>query len=190
MSRFLIPTFLSLYIINRKVASIGIVQGHSMSPTLNPKNSQTRSSDFVLLNKISSEFNRGDIVFFINPQNHRKTLVKRIVAMEGDLVRKNPPGIADLLFIPDLIYNYSRNIMNQNFQGDHWIIVPPGHVWVESDSTENGVVDSRYYGPIPIGLIVGRVAMVLYPWNRAGKSLEASQNRILDEGRLIIRNDP
>jgi inner membrane protease subunit 2 len=173
---------------NRKVASIGIVQGHSMSPTLNPKNNQ--GPDFVLLYKMCSEFKYGDVVFFTSPQNHKKTLVKRIVAMQGDLVRRNPPSMADILFIPDLIYNYSKNIMHQNFNGDHWIIVPQGHVWVESDSAEDGVVDSRYFGPIPIGLIVGRVEMILYPWSRYGQSLKASQNRIVDEGRLIIRNDP
>lgn len=190
MSRFVIPAFLSLYIINRKVLSIGIVQGHSMTPTLNPKNIQSTGSDWVLLKKFTTNYNRGDLIFFIHPENHRKTLVKRIVAIEGDMVRKNPPGIADVLFIPDLIYNYSTNIMHQNFTGDSWIIVPKGHVWVESDSSDEGVMDSRHYGPVPIGLVVGKVEMIVFPWNRFGNSLEASKTRIIEEGRLITRNMP
>lgn len=190
MSRFVVPAFLSLYIINRKVASLGIVQGHSMTPTFNPKNSKSLGSDWVLLNKIASKFNRGDVIFFINPENHHKTLVKRIVAIEGDMVRKKSPGIADVLFIPDMIYNYSTNIMQQNFNGDNWIIVPKGHVWVESDSSDMGVMDSRHYGPVPIGLVVGKVEMIILPWSRFGKSLDCSGTRIIEEGRLITRNMP
>ena len=158
-----------------------------MSPTFNPIGDQSNRNDWVLLSKFNSAFNPGDVVFFKNPHNHRQTLVKRIVAIQGDLVRRKPPGIADLLFIPDILYNFSKGIMHQNFEGDTWIVVPEGHVWVESDSADDRVVDSRHYGPVPIGLIVGRVEMILFPMDRFGKSLQASKSRIVDEGRLITR---
>jgi len=34
--------------------------------------------------------------------------------------------------------------------------VPPGHVWLEGDNPKESL-DSRYYGPVPLALIQGRV---------------------------------
>lgn len=34
--------------------------------------------------------------------------------------------------------------------------IPEGHVWIAGDNPENST-DSRNYGPVPIGLIIGRV---------------------------------
>lgn len=42
------------------------------------------------------------------------------------------------------------------------IIVPKGHLWLEGDNSENSI-DSRTYGPVPMGLIQSRAAFRLYP---------------------------
>ncbi|XP_055389779.1 mitochondrial inner membrane protease subunit 1-like isoform X2 [Condylostylus longicornis] len=42
------------------------------------------------------------------------------------------------------------------------IVIPPGHVWIEGDNTKNSS-DSRYYGPVPIGLIKSRVILRVWP---------------------------
>lgn len=34
--------------------------------------------------------------------------------------------------------------------------MPPGYVWVEGDN-KKGSYDSRHFGPVPYGLIKGRV---------------------------------
>lgn len=34
--------------------------------------------------------------------------------------------------------------------------IPEGHVWLSGDNLSNST-DSRYYGPVPMGLIRGRV---------------------------------
>lgn len=43
------------------------------------------------------------------------------------------------------------------------VIVPKGHVWIEGDNVENSS-DSRYYGPIPQGLIKSRAVLRLWPF--------------------------
>ncbi|XP_015435109.1 PREDICTED: mitochondrial inner membrane protease subunit 1 [Dufourea novaeangliae] len=42
------------------------------------------------------------------------------------------------------------------------IIVPNGHVWLEGDNIVNST-DSRVYGPVPQGLLRGRVICKIYP---------------------------
>lgn len=42
------------------------------------------------------------------------------------------------------------------------IVVPRGHIWVEGDNLENSS-DSRYYGPIPQGLIKSRAVLRVWP---------------------------
>lgn len=42
------------------------------------------------------------------------------------------------------------------------IFVPKGHVWLEGDNSDNSI-DSRTFGPVPIGLIQSRAFVRLYP---------------------------
>uniref|UniRef100_A0A671DIH3 Peptidase S26 domain-containing protein n=1 Tax=Rhinolophus ferrumequinum TaxID=59479 RepID=A0A671DIH3_RHIFE len=45
--------------------------------------------------------------------------------------------------------------------------VPTGHVWLEGDTLQNST-DSRYYGPIPYGLIRGRIFFKIWPLSDFG----------------------
>ncbi|XP_008938917.1 PREDICTED: mitochondrial inner membrane protease subunit 1 [Merops nubicus] len=59
--------------------------------------------------------------------------------------------------------------------------VPKGHVWLEGDNLRNST-DSRCYGPVPYGLIRGRICFKIWPLNDFG-FLRASPNanRFLDD---------
>ncbi|KAK0549530.1 Mitochondrial inner membrane protease subunit 2 [Tilletia horrida] len=74
--------------------SISTIEGSSMSPTLNPTfRSQTQSgfADHVVLNrwivKWKGGIKRGDIVYFNDPTYPDEIMVKRVIALEGDIVR-------------------------------------------------------------------------------------------------------
>ena len=41
--------------------------------------------------------------------------------------------------------------------------VPPGKMWLEGDNPSNSI-DSRVYGPVPIGLTVGRIICRVWPF--------------------------
>ncbi|XP_021791025.1 mitochondrial inner membrane protease subunit 2 isoform X2 [Papio anubis] len=73
-----------------RVACVARVEGASMQPSLNPGGSQ--SSDVVLLNhwKVRNfEVHRGDIVSLVSPKNPEQKIIKRVIALEGDIVRKS-----------------------------------------------------------------------------------------------------
>lgn len=80
------------------------------------------------------------------PHDPDKISVKRVIGVEGDVIRTRPP------------YPFA------------YIRVPPGHIWVEGDvGDQRWSIDSNTYGPISERLIVGRITHVLLPFNKAGR---------------------
>ncbi|KAE8229246.1 hypothetical protein CF326_g5789 [Tilletia indica] len=82
-----------LFILEMQVGSVGTVTGCSMSPTLNPTIQSQNGvlfADHVLLNRWvvhQGRLRRGDIVQLYNPSEPNDLLCKRIIALEGDIVR-------------------------------------------------------------------------------------------------------
>nr|XP_043610575.1 mitochondrial inner membrane protease subunit 2-like [Erigeron canadensis]XP_043610576.1 mitochondrial inner membrane protease subunit 2-like [Erigeron canadensis] len=139
-----------------RYAGVCPVRGSSMSPTFNPSSQASFSDDYVFLEKFCLDkyrFSHGDVVYFSNPTNFKERNVKRIVAMQGD---------------------YIANVGGA-------IKVPEGHCWVEGDNSASSY-DSRSFGPIPLGLIQGRVTHVIWPPQRIKKV----DRRIPQEGGLAL----
>lgn len=133
-----------LIFVNNHVVSIAKVSGPSMSPTLTMhSDTELPKKDWVLLEhwKAPVRAARGDIVSFMSPTDPWKLLIKRVVAVEGDLVKNKARG------------------------GVHE--VPRGYVWVEGDGPKSR--DSCEFGPIPRGLITARVKRIIWPLSRAGR---------------------
>ncbi|XP_071734650.1 uncharacterized protein [Rutidosis leptorrhynchoides] len=133
--------------ISDRVAGIVPVRGTSMYPTFNPH--YTTSSGFfddrVLVEKrclTDYKFSHGDVVVFCSPSNYKERNIKRITGMSGDWIS-----------VP-LSYDAVK--------------IPEGHCWVEGDNPTDSK-DSRSFGPIPLGLIRGRVTHIIWPPQRAGK---------------------
>lgn len=112
-----------------------------MQPTFNPDASMMHE-DVVLVNKLApalSGYRIGDVVTFWAPGlNHPVLVTKRIVALEGDIVRTLPPW------------------------KDKTVRVPKGHAWVEGDEPIRSR-DSNTFGPLALGLIDGKVEAILWP---------------------------
>eukprot|EP00794_Sanderia_malayensis_P016693 gene16693-18387_t len=112
--------------------------GPSMQPTLNNKS----DGDIVITEHISRKYHnlkRGDVVIAKCPSNPQTMICKRIAAMAGDII-ETPK------------------------EKDDYIKVPKGHVWLLGDNANNST-DSRVYGPVPYGLLRGRV----WPLDQFGK---------------------
>ncbi|KAK7272628.1 hypothetical protein RJT34_29348 [Clitoria ternatea] len=108
------------------------VYGPSMLPTLN------LAGDVLLVDHLSPRIQniaRGDLVLVRSPLDPNRTITKRIVAMEGDTVTYFHPSHCDA---PQLA------------------LVPKGHVWIQGDNIYASR-DSRHFGPVPYGLVLGKV---------------------------------
>lgn len=160
----------TLFTVN-ELGVIAKVEGNSMQPTFNPncgqknqylKTLQTQGlsrevlkqeiktrlqQDRVILNKWSArdkrELSIGDVVVLTSPRNPTKTLIKRIVAMPGDVIQIIETGEIK--------------------------VIDEGHCWVEGDNQQSHSFDSNVFGQIPLGLIQGRVCLIIWPLHRIRK---------------------
>jgi signal peptidase I len=126
------------------------VASESMEPTLHP-------GSVVLVDKIGPRLrgvHREDIVVFASPQDGREA-VKRVVAVGGQRVAIRD---ADLYVDGRLVVEpqVDRSRIDGLWFGP--VTVPDRAVFVLGDS-RSGSVDSRVYGPVPLGSILGRVAV-------------------------------
>ncbi|XP_036883395.2 mitochondrial inner membrane protease subunit 2 isoform X2 [Manis javanica] len=124
-----------------RVACVARVEGASMQPSLNPGGSQ--SSDVVLLNhwKVRNfEVQRGDIVSLVSPKNPEQKIIKRVIALEGDIVKT----------------------MGHKHR---YVKVPRGHIWVEGDHHGHSF-DSNSFGPVSLGLLRAIATHILWPPER------------------------
>lgn len=140
------------------VAEPVLVPTASMAPTLWP-------GDHVLVDKVGPrvrEWHRGDVVLLRSPDGG--LAVKRVVGLPGDRVaildgrlhragRAVPEPAVDPEALDSVYWEPPR--------------VPDGHVLVLGDHRADSV-DSREWGPVPVGSLVGRVTLVMWPVPRFG----------------------
>ena len=118
---------------------------------------------------------RGLVVALYSPSFPRgeegKLLVKRIIALPGDVVTPRPGS------------KYPRNR----------VVVPEGSVWVEGDNEPGERSwDSNFFGPVGVGMLVGRVGRRVWPLGRwgaleEGDGEETGRERVVQGGGRRLR---
>jgi signal peptidase I len=91
----------------------------------------------VLLTKITKNPKVGDIVVFRSISNPELMMCKRVIGLEGD-------------------FGTDRN--------GNTVQIPIGRMWVEGSG--NRSLDSRDFGPVPKGLLVGTGIGIVWPFSR------------------------
>ncbi|HCR42254.1 TPA: signal peptidase I [Patescibacteria group bacterium] len=136
------------------------VSGQSMEPTFS-------NNQYIIVDQISYRFrdpHRGDVIVFKYPKNIAFSFIKRIMALPGERVT---------------IQNGNVNIYNEANPGgfrltEEYIKSSPitdiidttlgeNEYFVMGDNRPNSS-DSRQWGVLPRHLIIGRVWVVLYPF--------------------------
>ena len=108
----------------------------------------------------------GDVIIFDSPIFPRGSACKRVVGMPGDYILRDEaqsPNVAGAV-----VYGGGRrggqsddNNNKAKKQDDYraeplMVQVPEGHVWVAGDNLPYSR-DSRFYGPVPMALITGKL---------------------------------
>lgn len=132
------------------------------------------TGDMVFSEKVSYYFGepaRGDIVTFADPEIPSRTLIKRVIATEGqtvdlrdgsvyvDGVKLDEPYTDGLPSYP-LTTAYGVSV-------SYPFTVPAGEVWVMGDNRTNSQ-DSRYFGSIPADTITGKAVLKYWPISSFG----------------------
>ncbi|KAJ6809238.1 putative mitochondrial inner membrane protease subunit 1 isoform X2 [Iris pallida] len=138
-------TICAVHVFNAHVASVALLRGPSMLPSV------SITGDVVAVDRVSARRGSvgvGDIVLVTAPDNPRKVIAKRVTGLGGDAVT----------FLVD---------PSSSQEESETVVVPNGHVWIQGDNIYDSR-DSRQFGPVPYGLIQGRVFFRLWPLERFG----------------------
>lgn len=132
------------------------LDGSSMEPTLNDGDIVCMSRFFVQM----GWYEKGDIVVFqYNDNGKEKTVLKRILATEGDHIRLLLDGsveINDEILEEDYINGITNGIVD--------MIIPKNSVFVMGDNRELSY-DSRQMGVISSDDLIGKVFFRWFPLN-------------------------
>ena len=141
------------------------VSGPSMLPTL-------YSGDRVVLQSYFYHPQCGDVVVITHAQNFSDPIIKRVIALENQVVDINyKTGIVSVDGVAlDESACIQNGITKQKSDFTFPLTVPQGHVFVLGDNRPVSN-DSRYreIGMIEVGNILGKAEYVVFPFNRIGK---------------------
>ncbi|RPA79209.1 LexA/Signal peptidase [Ascobolus immersus RN42] len=145
--------------------STGGCSGPSMLPTI------STSGDFILISRLHTRgrgIRQGDLISYLRPDQPDVLVCKRVVGLEGDFVLVEPRGPAILEELEELGL-IGEGAVGGTMEGVEeargrceMVQVPAGHCWVAGDNLDNSR-DSRHYGPVPLGLVRGKVVGRIWP---------------------------
>jgi signal peptidase I len=135
------------------------VKGSAMEPTY-------KDGDYLLINKLSKKYQRGDIVIFRYPQNPKEFFIKRIIALPGEKIQlknglvylynqQNPAG-----------YQLNEPYLQSNtktFGLDEKVIELGDNEYYMLGDNRSASKDSRSFGPVKESYFIGKV------WFKAGE---------------------
>jgi len=145
------------------IAQPFIVSGSSMVPTF-------QNGQYLIVDEISyrlGEVKRDDVVIFRYPKDTTKFFIKRIIGLPNETVKINGSNVTiinqehpeGLQLDQPYVENKSSNEMEYDLGNDEYFVM---------GDNRTGSSDSRYWGPVPKKLLIGRAFLRLLPVNKIG----------------------
>ena len=135
----------------RAAVHIYSIPSQSMAPTLEA------GDQIVVTRYVRAEPQRGDVIVFHSPRGGDELMVKRIVAVPGDLLDSRLGRVrigGHTLPEPYVLRTAATGAIESQ-------IVPADSYFVLGDNRDDSM-DSRSWGPVPRQAIVGRARLVLW----------------------------
>jgi signal peptidase I len=170
----------ALAVVVRAAVHLYSIPSESMAPTLEA------GDQIVVTPYFGGVPERGQVIVFESPQQPDQLLVKRVVAVPGDLVDSRLGRVrigGHTLPEPYVLRQAASGAIGAQ-------IVPADCYFVLGDNRDDSV-DSRSWGIVPRALVVGRARMVLWSSSplgrivRAAPSNETPVRRARGRGRLF-----
>jgi signal peptidase I len=148
-----LPALALVLVINVFLAQATRVEGQSMEPNLH-------NDERLIIEKISYHLHppaRGDVVVLRRPQRSADPLIKRVIALPGEIVEIKDGRVHINGQALDEPY------LNQaTWGGMQPTLVPEEHLFVMGDNRGSSN-DSRVFGMVPFGDIVGKAWVRYWP---------------------------
>jgi signal peptidase I len=168
----LVLTVVIFFVIQTFVAQPYQVRQQSMERTLEP-------NEYVLVDKLTprwDDYKRGDIVVFEPPEGwsmdgDRTPFIKRVIGEPGDTVELRDGRVIVNGTPLDEPYVYVEEDGTQQptepTGGQSTWTIPAGEVFVMGDH-RGASADSRTFGPVPVGSVLGRAWLRYWPLDAFG----------------------
>jgi signal peptidase I len=158
----LIAAVVSIFLVTY-VASAYKIEGNSMERAI-------KDQERVIISRlgVKNNINRYDIVVLYKPDEPKKSIIKRVIALPGEIIeirqgdvyidgRRLPepylPGEKDIMF-------RSINMKPLRVQEDRYFVIGDNRTVSQ---------DSRFFGPVPEKYIYGKTLLRYWPFSRFGK---------------------
>ncbi|KAG1715635.1 hypothetical protein ID866_1517 [Astraeus odoratus] len=134
----------AFHLFKENVGSPCLMDGVSMFPTFD-SSGEIAIESIVSYRLFPHTLSRGELISLKSPLNPNRIICKRVIGLPGDTICVDPTGL--------------------KAPSTEHIVVPHGHVWIAGDNAAWSI-DSRDYGPVPMGLIRGKIVARVYPFGR------------------------
>lgn len=155
------------------------------------------------------EIRRGDIIVFRYPVDIRQTFVKRVVGIPGDRIRiENKQVIRNGIRLNEP-YKFHKTEYNDSYRDNFpsqpylqlsegaiemlekhvvngEVVVPPNSYFAMGDNRDNSL-DSRYWGFVPRGNIIGKPLIIYWSYETTTERL-ASPTISIDHAVDLVQN--
>jgi len=174
-----------IFVLVRAVVLNFKVDGHSMDPSFDNgelllvnRNAYLDLGDFWLTEWIPGIDDdtylfhapqRGDVIVFTPPiENNDKPFIKRIIGLPGDTVETRDGKVyVNGVQLDEPYIDGKQSLCNSNTVDCAPYVVPEGQVFVMGDNRTNSE-DSRVFGGVPIGNIIGKAWVTYWPTDDIG----------------------
>lgn len=139
------------------------VKGASMEPNF-------YDHEYLIIDELSYRFHppeRGDIVVFRYPNDPKQFFIKRVIGLPGETVEV-ADGVVKIYNNehPNGIVLNEDSYLDQDFTASNRTVTLKAHEYFVLGDNRIASMDSRYFGPVPDSLLIGRVWLRGWPFDR------------------------